>query len=114
LGLGIKLNIKTSINHKLNIKIMAKIDFGGVVENVVTREEFSLSKAREVLKNEVVAVIGYGVQGPAQSMNMKDNGINVIIGQAPESRPTGIKPLLMVLFPGKHYFLLKKLQKKVR
>ena len=63
---------------------MAKIDFGGVVENVVTREEFSLSKAREVLKNEIVAVIGYGVQGPAQALNMKDNGINVIIGQAPE------------------------------
>ncbi len=65
---------------------MAKIDFGGVTETVVTREEFPLSKAREVLKDEVVAVIGYGVQGPAQAMNMKDNGINVIIGQAPEFR----------------------------
>ncbi|MCA1742040.1 MAG: ketol-acid reductoisomerase [Bacteroidales bacterium] len=63
---------------------MAQIDFGGVTETVVTREEFPLSKAREVLKNEVVAVIGYGVQGPAQAMNMRDNGINVIIGQAPE------------------------------
>jgi ketol-acid reductoisomerase len=65
---------------------MAQIDFGGVTETVVTREEFPLSKAREVLKNEVVAVIGYGVQGPAQALNMKDNGINVIIGQAPEFR----------------------------
>ena len=63
---------------------MAKIDFGGVLEDVVTRDEFPLSKAREVLKNEIVAVIGYGVQGPAQAMNMKDNGINVIVGQAPE------------------------------
>ena len=63
---------------------MAQIDFGGVTETVVTREEFPLSKAREVLKDEVIAVIGYGVQGPAQAMNMKDNGINVIIGQAPE------------------------------
>lgn len=60
---------------------MAKINFGGVEENVVTRDEFSLEKAREVLKNEVVAVIGYGVQGPAQAMNMRDNGINVIVGQ---------------------------------
>ncbi len=60
---------------------MAKIDFGGVVEDVVMREEFSLEKAREVLKNEVVAVLGYGVQGPAQSLNMRENGINVIIGQ---------------------------------
>jgi ketol-acid reductoisomerase len=63
---------------------MAQIDFGGVTETVVTREEFPLSKAREVLKDEVVSVIGYGVQGPAQAMNMRDNGINVIIGQAPE------------------------------
>ncbi len=60
---------------------MAKINFGGVVEDVVTREEFPLEKAREVLKNEVVAVLGYGVQGPAQSLNMRDNGINVIVGQ---------------------------------
>lgn len=60
---------------------MAKIDFGGTEEEVVTRDEFSLDKAREVLKNEVVAVLGYGVQGPAQALNMRDNGINVIIGQ---------------------------------
>ena len=62
---------------------MAKIDFGGVVEEVVTREEFSLDKARQVLKDEVVAVLGYGVQGPAQALNMRDNGIRVIVGQRP-------------------------------
>jgi len=60
---------------------MAKINFGGTVEDVVTREEFPLEKVREVLKNEVVAVLGYGVQGPAQAMNMRDNGIKVIVGQ---------------------------------
>ena len=60
---------------------MAQINFGGVLENVVTREEFTLDKSREVLKNETVAVIGYGVQGPGQSLNLKDNGINVIVGQ---------------------------------
>ncbi|MEW5828095.1 MAG: ketol-acid reductoisomerase [Chloroflexota bacterium] len=60
---------------------MAQISFGGVVENVVTREEFPLEKAREVLKNEVVAVLGYGVQGPAQALNLRDNGIRVIVGQ---------------------------------
>ena len=62
---------------------MAKIDFGGTKENIVTRAEFPLKKAQQVLKDEVVAVIGYGVQGPAQSLNMRDNGINVIIGQDP-------------------------------
>jgi ketol-acid reductoisomerase len=65
---------------------MAQINFGGVLENVVTREEFPLEKAREVLKNETVAVIGYGVQGPGQSLNLKDNGINVIVGQRKGSK----------------------------
>ncbi len=64
---------------------MAKINFGGVEENVVTREEFPLLKAREILKNEVIAVIGYGVQGPGQSLNLKDNGFNVIVGQRKNS-----------------------------
>jgi len=46
---------------------MAKFNFGGTEEEVITRDEFTLEKAREVLKNEVVAVLGYGVQGPAQA-----------------------------------------------
>jgi ketol-acid reductoisomerase len=62
---------------------MAKIDFGGVIEEVVTRDEFPIERAREVLKDEVVAVLGYGVQGPAQALNMRDNGIRVIVGQRP-------------------------------
>ena len=60
---------------------MAKLNFGGVEETVVTREEFPLEKAREVLKDETIAVIGYGVQGPGQSLNLRDNGFNVIVGQ---------------------------------
>jgi ketol-acid reductoisomerase len=60
---------------------MAIIDFGGVSETVVTREEFPLSKAREILKDETVAVLGYGIQGPGQSLNLRDNGIRVIVGQ---------------------------------
>ncbi len=61
---------------------MAKIDFGGVKEDVITRKEFTLAKARQVLKKETIAVLGYGVQGPAQALNMRDNGFNVIIGQS--------------------------------
>jgi ketol-acid reductoisomerase len=60
---------------------MAVLNFGGVNENVVTRDEFPLEKAKEVLKNETIAVIGYGVQGPGQSLNLRDNGFNVIVGQ---------------------------------
>ena len=60
---------------------MPKMNFGGVEENIVTREEFTLEKAREVLKNETIAVIGYGIQGPGQAGNLRDNGFNVIVGQ---------------------------------
>ncbi len=62
---------------------MALINFGGTVEEVVTREEFPMEKARQILKNEVVAILGYGVQGPGQALNLRDNGINVIVGQRP-------------------------------
>ena len=64
---------------------MAKINFGGVEEEVVTREEFPLEKAREILKDETIAVLGYGVQGPGQALNLKDNGFNVIVGQRKNS-----------------------------
>jgi ketol-acid reductoisomerase len=63
---------------------MAVIDFGGKKETVVTRKEFPIAKARATLRKETIAVIGYGVQGPAQALNLKDNGFNVIVGQAPE------------------------------
>ena len=59
------------------------MNFGGVIENVMTREEFPLEKAREILKNETIAVLGYGVQGPGQACNLRDNGFNVIVGQRP-------------------------------
>ena len=65
---------------------MATLNFAGTEENVVTREEFPLAKAQEILKNEVVAVIGYGVQGPGQALNQRDNGINVIVGQRKNSK----------------------------
>jgi len=65
---------------------MATLNFGGVEEDVVTREEFPLDKARETLKDETIAVLGYGVQGPGQALNLKDNGFNVIVGQRKSSK----------------------------
>lgn len=61
---------------------MAIINFGGVREKVVTRKEFPMSKARKVLKDETIAILGYGVQGPAQGLNLRDNGFRVIVGQS--------------------------------
>ena len=62
---------------------MAKMNFGGVEENVMTRDEFTLQMAREQLKGRTIACIGYGVQGPGQSLNLRDNGFQVIVGQRP-------------------------------
>ena len=86
---------------------MAKMNFGGVVENVMTREEFPLSKALEVLKNETIAVIGYGVQGPGQSLNLKDNGFNVIVGQRKNSK-TWDKAVADGWVPGKTLFEIEE------
>lgn len=83
---------------------MAKIDFGGVKEDVVTRKEFSLAKARKILKKETIAVIGYGVQGPAQALNLKDNGFNVIIGQSKKFKSDWNRAVKDGWVPGKTLF----------
>ncbi|CAN5887771.1 ketol-acid reductoisomerase [soil metagenome] len=86
---------------------MAKINFGGVEENVVTREEFPLDKAREVLKDETIAVLGYGVQGPGQALNLRDNGFNVIVGQRKNSK-TWDKAVQDGWVPGETLFELEE------
>src|SRR5512136_84457 len=87
---------------------MARIDFGGMLEEVVTRDEFPLEKARQVLSKEVVAVLGYGVQGPAQALNMRDNGINVIVGQREIDKDVWEKALKDGWVPGKTLFSLEE------
>lgn len=87
---------------------MALIDFGGVQEEVITRGEFPMSKARQVLKKEVIAVIGYGVQGPAQALNMKDNGFNVIIGQSKQFQRDWDRAVADGWVPGKTLFEMEE------
>ena len=87
---------------------MAIMDFGGVKEQVVTRKEFSLAKARKVLKKEVVAVIGYGVQGPAQALNMRDNGFNVIVGQSKQFKKDWDRAVKDGWVPGKTLFEIEE------
>ncbi len=91
---------------------MAKINFGGVIEDVVLREEFPVEKAREVLKNETIAIIGYGVQGPAQALNMRDQGFRVIVGQAPEFREDWDKAVRDGFVPGETLFPVEEAAKK--
>jgi ketol-acid reductoisomerase len=91
---------------------MALIDFGGVKETVVTRKEFPLAKARKILKRETIAVIGYGVQGPAQALNLKDNGLKVIIGQAPDFKRDWDRAMKDGWVPGKTLFPIAEAVKR--
>lgn len=90
---------------------MAKFNFGGVVEDVITSEEFSLQKAREVLENETITVLGYGVQGPGQALNLRDNGIRVIVGQREEGR-TWDRAVADGFVPGQTLFPLEEAAKQ--
>ena len=90
---------------------MAKLNVGGVEENVVTRDEFPLEHAREVLKNETIAILGYGVQGPGQALNLRDNGFNVIVGQRSNS-PTWDKAIRDGFEPGKTLFSIEEAAQK--
>jgi len=91
---------------------MAQINFGGTTEEVITRDEFSLDKAREILKDEVIAVLGYGVQGPAQALNMRDNGFTVIIGQASRFKREWDKAIADGWVPGETLFELEEAAEK--
>ncbi len=86
------------------------MNFGGVIENVMTREEFPLEKAREILKDETIAVLGYGVQGPGQACNLRDNGFNVIVGQRPGK--TYDKAVADGWVPGETLFSLEEAAEK--
>ena len=90
---------------------MTQFNFGGVVEDVITSEEFSLQKARDVLQNETVAVLGYGVQGPGQALNLRDNGIRVIVGQR-EGGQTWQRAVEDGFVPGETLFPLEEAAKK--
>ena len=91
---------------------MAKIDFGGVEEEVVTREEFPVDKALQVLRDETIAVIGYGVQGPAQALNMKDNGFNVIVGQSSKFQKDWNRAVADGWVPGETLFDIEEAAKR--
>lgn len=49
----------------------------------MTKVYYDKDVSSEPLKNKTVAVIGYGIQGQAQAQNMRDSGINVILGLRP-------------------------------
>jgi ketol-acid reductoisomerase len=91
---------------------MVELDFGGVKETVITRKEFFVDKARKILKNETIATLGYGIQGRAQSLNMRDNGINVIVGQSKKFPVNYQQALDDGWVPGETLFSLEEAAKR--
>jgi ketol-acid reductoisomerase len=91
---------------------MVELDFGGVKETVVTRKEFTVEKAKQILKNETVAVLGYGIQGRAQSLNMRDNGLKVIVGQSKEFKTSYDQAIEDGWIPGENLFSLEEASQK--
>lgn len=85
--------------------------FGSTEENVITRDEFPLAKARQVLDKETIAVIGYGVQGPAQALNLRDNEFNVIVGQR-EGTSSWQKAVEDGWVPGENLFSIEEAAKR--
>src|SRR5580698_6069588 len=90
---------------------MSTLQFGHTNETVITRDEFPLKKAREILKNEIIAMIGYGVQGPAQALNLRDNGFKVIVGQRKGSK-TWTKAVEHGWVPGETLFEIEEAAKR--
>jgi ketol-acid reductoisomerase len=90
---------------------MTQFNFGGVVEDVITSEELSLQKARQILEKETVAILGYGVQGPGQALNLRDNGIRVIVGQR-EGGKTWRRAVEDGFTPGQTLFPLEEAARK--
>src|SRR6476620_3896533 len=90
---------------------MRTIQVGGEKEVVVERADFPPEKLKQVLGKEVVAILGYGVQGRGQSLNMKDNGVNVIVGQREKTRSWD-KAVQDGWVPGKTLFPLEEAAKR--
>jgi ketol-acid reductoisomerase len=59
---------------------MKTISIGGVQETIVERSDYPKEKLLQILSQETIAVLGYGPQGHGQSLNMLDQGFNVILG----------------------------------
>ncbi len=56
------------------------INFGGTEEVVHERADWPRERLLEYFKDDTLALIGYGSQGYGQGLNLRDNGLNVIIG----------------------------------
>lgn len=89
---------------------MKTININGHEEKIIERSDYPKEKLQEVLKDEVIAVLGYGPQGRGQSLNLRDQGFNVIVGGRPGR--SWDKALEDGWEEGKNLFLMEEAAKK--
>jgi ketol-acid reductoisomerase len=90
---------------------MRQIQIGDTKETVVERSDYPPERIRAILGNETVAVLGYGPQGRGQSLNMRDNGVNVIVGLREKGRGWNLAQQDGWV-PGKSLFSLEEATKR--
>ena len=59
---------------------MKELNINGYRESIFERSDYPIDECKKILNREVTAILGYGPQGRGQSLNMRDQGFNVIIG----------------------------------
>ena len=76
------LNIarKTNIFSRYSFRCYSKLTINNVEETIIERKDYPLTKCKEILKDKIISIIGYGPQGRSQALNLRDNGFNVLIG----------------------------------
>ncbi|GBG30902.1 Ketol-acid reductoisomerase [Hondaea fermentalgiana] len=56
------------------------LNFGGSQEDVIERSDYPQSRYGNIFKDDTLCMLGYGTQGRGQALNLRDNGMPVIVG----------------------------------
>ncbi|KAJ2365424.1 Bifunctional acetohydroxyacid reductoisomerase, partial [Coemansia sp. RSA 2607] len=86
---------------------MKTLNFGGSQEKVYERSDWPKEKLLDYFKNDTIAVLGYGPQGHGQGLNLRDNGLNVIVGVRKDGR-SWKKAVAEGWVPGKNLFEIEE------
>ncbi|KAJ2246503.1 Bifunctional acetohydroxyacid reductoisomerase, partial [Coemansia sp. RSA 455] len=87
------------------------LNFGGSQEKVYERSDWPKEKLLDYFKNDTIAVLGYGPQGHGQGLNLRDNGLNVIVGVRKDGR-SWKKAVAEGWVPGKNLFSIEEAANK--
>lgn len=72
--------LKSNVFKSSNLRKISTISINGIKEDIIERSDYPIPKCQDILKDHTISIIGYGPQGRGQSMNLRDNNINVCLG----------------------------------